>query len=229
MKARVLSELNDLLDREFAWRLKELTTVNSSIKSSAPLAKPMLIRCATALLYAHWEGFIKNASEAYLYFVSCRKLPCSQLNKAFVALTIRSKLVELESSTISEKHNNLVDFLLNDLNSTAHLPFRGIIKTKSNLNSTQFKNIVFTLGLDYSLYELKEHLLDAQLLAWRNNIAHGQELYPKESDFDTLFREVLQMIREFKDQIANAASLKLYCKENILIKKSASPLNVNSA
>jgi hypothetical protein len=73
---------------------------------------------------------------------------------------------------------------------------------------------VICLGLDYSIYELKEQLIDAQLLAWRNSIAHGQELYPKEADFDILFREVLNIIRNFKDQVSNAAALKLYRREN---------------
>jgi len=213
MKARDLNELLDLLDREFAWRFKELTTINSNIRSSPKVGKPMLIRCATALLYAHWEGFIKNVAEAYLYHVSIRRLRYSELSKAFIALSIRSKLLDLEAITQSEKHQDIVEFLLSDLNTTANIPVQGIIKTKSNLNSNLFRDIVFTLGLDYSNFELKEHLIDTQLLAWRNSIAHGQWLYPKESDFDVLFREVLGIIRHFKDQVSNAAALKLYRRE----------------
>jgi hypothetical protein len=94
------------------------------------------------------------------------------------------------------------------------------IKTKSNLNSLLFRDIVFTLGLDYSIYELKEQLIDAQLLAWRNSIAHGQGLYPKEADFDILFREVLEIIRNFKEQVSNAAAQRLYRRENALQKGS---------
>lgn len=215
MKARDLNGLLDSLDREFAWRFKELTTINSNIKASPPLAKPMLIRCATALLYAHWEGFIKNAAEAYLHYVSIRKLRYYELSKAFIALSIRSKLLNLEANTLSEKHQSIVEFLLADLSDTANIPVQGIIKTKSNLNSILFRDIVFTLGLDYSNYELKEQLIDAQLLASRNSIAHGQWLYLKETDFDILFHEMLKIIRNFKDQVSNAAALKLYRRERL--------------
>ena len=189
---------------------KELMTLRSNIKASSALAKPMLIRCATALLYAHWEGCIKNVAEAYLYYVSVRKLRHSELSKAFIALSIRSKLLALETNALSEKHQSIVEFLLAELGNAARIPVQGIIKTKSNLNSLLFKEIVCTLGLDYSNYELKEQLIDTQLLSWRNSIAHGQGLYPNEAEFDILYREVLEMIRNFKDQVSNAAALKLY-------------------
>ena len=121
MKARDLNELLDLLDSEFSWRFKELTTLKGKIKSSPPLTKPLLIRCATALLYAHWEGFIKNASEAYLYYVSIRRLRHSELSKAFIALSIRLKLLELESNSLPEKHQSIVAFFLDNLNSTYNI------------------------------------------------------------------------------------------------------------
>lgn len=213
MKARDLTEFLDALDDEFAWRFKELTTLNSNIKTSPPVTKPMLIRCATALLYAHWEGFIKNVAEAYLHYVAIRKLQYSELSKAFIALSIRSKLLDLETDTHAEKHQSIVEFLLYDLDTRAKIPIQGTIKTKSNLNSLLFRDIVFTLGLNYSYYELKEQLIDAKLLNWRNSIAHGQGLCPKEADFDILFREILDILRKFKDQVSNAAAQKSYRRE----------------
>jgi len=70
--------------------------------------------------------------------------------------------------------------------------------------------MTLTLGLDYAPYELKENLLDAQLLYLRNNIAHGKGLCPTEGEFESLFAEVLGLLRCFKNQIENAAALRLY-------------------
>lgn len=76
MKIRTLGQLQDALDSEMSWRLKEIADLKSNVKSTSGLARSTLIRAGTALLYAHWEGFIKAASSAYVLFL-----------KAFIPLT----------------------------------------------------------------------------------------------------------------------------------------------
>ncbi|RYF60728.1 MAG: hypothetical protein EOO27_04715, partial [Comamonadaceae bacterium] len=63
-----LSQLQDALDNELGWRKKEISAfrVASSINGREA---SFYIRAGVALLYAHWEGFIKNSSEHYLNFV----------------------------------------------------------------------------------------------------------------------------------------------------------------
>ena len=60
---------------------------------------------------------------------------------------------------------------------------------------------------------MKENLIDKQLLDWRNKIAHGKSLFPSESDFKVLYDEMSLLLRNFKDQLANAVVLKTYLKE----------------
>lgn len=66
--------------------------------------------------------------------------------------------------------------------------------------------------LDYAPFELKENLIDQQLLDWRNKIAHGRSLFPSEDDFKVLYDEVSLLLRNFKDQLENAVALKTYLK-----------------
>lgn len=75
MKIRTLNDLQDMIDAEMAWRKKELYALKSNIQSSRAFAKETALRSGIALLYAHWEGAIKNIAYYYLIFVSYQKIP----------------------------------------------------------------------------------------------------------------------------------------------------------
>jgi hypothetical protein len=64
---------------------------------------------------------------------------------------------------------------------------------------------VHVLGLDYSPYELKEKLIDRDLLRTRNEIAHGQYLWVGASEFETIYEEVKNLLELFHNQISNGA------------------------
>jgi hypothetical protein len=102
--------------------------------------------------------------------------------------------------------------ILSGLTGHARIPIEGVADTGANLNSTRLKRIVLTLGLDYSAYELKEHLIDEKLLNWRNKVAHGKGLYPDEGEFSDLYQEITGLIRHFKDQVQNAAMLRSFVR-----------------
>jgi hypothetical protein len=212
MKARTEAEVLQLLDEEFAWRRKELSTIRADVGSAAVNSRPVRLRAGTALLYAHWEGFVRAASEAYVEFVARRRLQYRQLCPGLLTLALRTRLNALISTDDASAHLAFVDFVLGDLASHARLPKLGAIKTGANLNSQRLKVIVLTLGLDYTPFELKENLIDQQLLNWRNRIAHGRLLLPTEDDFEELYQEISALLRNFKDQIANAVALKGYLR-----------------
>jgi hypothetical protein len=94
---------------------------------------------------------------------------------------------------------------------------RSIIKTQSNLNSVILKEILSTIGIDYSQYELKEKFIDSQLLNIRNTVAHGQDLDLNNTDFEELYREVTNLMVTFKNDVLNGAYLSIYKR------KSSSP------
>lgn len=215
MKIRSIEELEQCLDDDFAWRRKELTTVFTNLQSSKYLQIKTNLRVGVVMLYAHWEGFIKNAAEFYLVYVSTKRLNYSELSNNFIALSLKIKLTEFSQTNKYTVHTEMVSFLLGDLNKRAQIPTENIIKTQSNLNSNILREILSAIGVDYSHYELKEKLIDSQLLKIRNTVAHGQDFEIDIPEFTLLYTEITNLMTRFKNDLSNSATLKTYMRQNI--------------
>lgn len=216
MKIRTIEELQNRLDDDFAWRRKELTVIYTNVSSSKQNQLNTNIRIGVVMLYAHWEGFIKNAAELYLIYVSSKKLTYNELKNNFIAVSLKAKLTVFEETNKNTIHTELVDFLLGNLNIRAQIPTENIIKTQSNLNSNILREILSIIGLDYSQYELKEKFIDSQLLNIRNSIAHGQNPNINEIGFAELYKEITDLMNSIKNEIGNNAALTNYKKTNIV-------------
>ena len=212
MKIRTSEDLQTELDEDFAWRRKELTVILTNVKSSKPLQINTNIRIGVVMLYAHWEGFIKNAAEYYLIFVACKKLKISELSNNLVAVSLKDKLIEFEETNKNTIHTQLISYLLGDLSERALIPTSNIIKTQSNLNYNILKEILSIVGIDYVQYELKEKYIDNQLLRIRNSVAHGQNPDINEKDFYGLYDEITTLMTSIKNDISNNAALSKYKK-----------------
>ena len=211
MKIRTVGQLNETLSDELAWRKKELSTLKllAEEKNNAAGKRDTLIRSGVALLHAHWEGFIKAASVAYLEFVAAQRLKYNELAPNFVALGMRAELNEAGAAFKSEIHNRVADFFINRLSEESNIPYNDVIRT-SNLNAMELKNIVAMLGLDYTPFEPKENLLDEQLLKSRNNIAHGAYLRIDLQEYVEVQIQVIEMMDLFRNFIENAALMESY-------------------
>jgi len=212
MKIRTADNFIDTLDKEIAWRKKELTYLRSNVKEGSANFKTHL-RSAIVMLYAHWEGFIKNSCELYVSFIREKGLKYDELSENFIALALKQNLKEFEQTNKSTIHCKMVDLLLNNLNQKANIPNTEIIKTGSNLNSNILKEILTTVGIDYTEYELKNNLLDSKLLRNRNSIAHGEYVELKELDFNELYTEITKMMDDVKTKLSNAVVLESYKKK----------------
>lgn len=207
MTIRTLEQLSDYLDSELAWRKKELASLKALIdqSSSAGSRRETLLRSGVAILYAHWEGFIKSAANAYVEYVSRQQLTYAELTSNFVAVGIRALLTRAAQSKKARDHNELVTFLRTQMSARSSIPFRAAIDARSNLNSAVFRDIVERLGLDYGPYETKENLIDKSLVERRNTVAHGHFMLIDASSFGELLSEVLSIIELFRNQIDNSA------------------------
>src|SRR5215211_112770 len=85
MAIRTIEEIQDALDGTLSWRRTEIRALVSAFTSAerssagSPLSRALARGCAT-LIYAHWEGFVKDALQFYAEFLSRRRLKYRELS-----------------------------------------------------------------------------------------------------------------------------------------------------
>lgn len=209
-KVRTSIELQDLLDREFAWRIKEISDLRSAVRAAAAGSERTLIRAGIAMLYAHWEGFVKTASELYLAFLTAQGVPYGKLQRCYIAFGMKGRISQMAQAKKPQAAREVVDFLLDSLGQPARIAARGAIDTESNLRSHVFSAIAGWLGIDASIYETKYTFIDNSLCDRRNSIAHGEFLDVGLKEYVELSDTVIGLIRGFKTDLENMVTLKSY-------------------
>lgn len=206
---RTLIQLQDALDSEMSWRIKEIGAFKVASKSGSP-EKKFFIRAGVALVYAHWEGFIKTSSEKYLNFVHNRGHRYCELKSCFAVFGLKSKLQMLATSRKSSPNIEAFDFILSEMEQPAYMQMSSAIDTESNLTSKVFTNIATSLDIDMERYTTKFNLIDESLVNRRNKVAHGEYMDLGGREFGELVDEILQLMRDYKTDLLNAASTEAY-------------------
>jgi len=212
MKIRSTYELVTYLDNALSWRKHELTTIFLNLDNCRrEHLKATLARSAVPILYAHWEGFTKDAAVAYLEFVSRQKLRYCDLNTNFVATSCRSTIKEVAVSRQTHLYTQLVDFFIFNQTERARFPGESVVDTESNLSSPVLKNILFTLGIPFDNYwQGKILLIDGSLLYLRNRIAHGEREEVSTATYRELHGFVVDALDYLKRTIEVFALNQLY-------------------
>jgi hypothetical protein len=209
---RTSDMLLDFLDGEMAWRIKEIHQFKVAVETANGKNVDAHVRAGVAMLYAHWEGFIKSASNAYVNYLSHKAPRNSELKPCFVAMGMKAKISASQVSSKATASVEVVDFLLAEMDKPVQLPKTPSITAESNLSSSVFANIVLWIGIDSGPYETRFPLIDATLLDSRNRIAHGEFLSITPDRFVKLVEEILEMLRWFKTDIENAAVEKKFLR-----------------
>lgn len=213
MKIRTINELQDAIDREMAWRKRELFAIKANISQARSFAKDTALRSGITLLYAHWEGSVKNISSYYLSYVSNLCLPYNKLKNNFLAISIKERLKQFEETGKTTLQTSIINEIFESLDKKSSIPQEGIIKTNSNLNSQIFMEIMATIGLNSAQYESSYNLLDEVLLNMRNKIAHGERIESLSLDekrYNEIHEKILFLMNVFATQVSNAAAMKEY-------------------
>lgn len=213
MKIRSLEKLQNLLDSDLAWRKKELIDLKLLIHTGD---NPTFRRAGFALLSAHFEGFIKFAANMYVVYVSSQKLPLSELTNNFLPFYFSGDFKSLLSTNkVSVQTRFINKLMLGYSNEKFNIPYtvdNPTIKTEGNPTSLVLKEILLSVGLDYSAYETKNNYIDSDLLSNRHSIVHGEKAHISIEEWDTTLQNILIIINMINDQIMDAAISKKYLK-----------------
>ncbi|WP_095081751.1 MAE_28990/MAE_18760 family HEPN-like nuclease [Mesorhizobium sophorae] len=215
-KLRTLTHLQEALDSEMAWRIREISTFRLASKREGA-EQQALIRAGVAMVYAHWEGFIKAASEHYLNFVNHQGHRYRELKTCFVVFGLKNRLALLADSRKSKSSIEALEFVFSEMEKPAKMALGSAINTESNLTSSVFSNIAQSIDIAIDQYETKFKLIDESLVNRRNSIAHGEYLDLKSAQFINLVDEVLMLMRLYKNDLQNAATQASYKRQTAAI------------
>lgn len=205
-KIRTVEALDEAIDSEIYWRKQELTTTLQLVKQSRGPAQRANLRAGVVILYAHWEGWVKNVAQFYIRYVNSRAYSYDQLSAAFLGTALKSKINSAQDASKSLPHTTFAKFIQTELSSRAALS-TDLVRTESNLSSVVFNDIVDRLGLPKrDLYASREKMIDVELVGRRNTIAHGEYLNLGPDDFEALRDGTLTLLSLFTDDVRNAAS-----------------------
>jgi hypothetical protein len=207
---RTLDILLENVSEEWIWRVKELDGFKSALeRTKEESIKSSLIRAGITLLYAHWEGFVKECSYNYYNFVTKKGLRLKDLSDSFVAISMREKLNELIDSKKIVKQSRAISILFQEFEKKGMFPNNIPLKT-SNLNFDVFEEYCTLLGIETLPFETKRHFVNTRLVDNRNTIAHGKFLTIRESDFKEIFKITMDLMKSFKVSIETSATLSAF-------------------
>lgn len=211
MAIHTLEELESSLTEDLKWRKQEMFVFEHLLAQAREHETPSLLRAGLALIYAHWEGFIKTAGSYYLEYISRQKLKLGELRPEIAAVALRSSIEKLAIEKSSEAHGALVTTLWEDGGKDANLPYdKTTIRTRANLKFQVFESIMYSLGLDAARHATQQLLIDERLLGFRNEIAHGRREYVNSQDWVAARNSIELILNDVRTQIANAAALSEY-------------------
>jgi len=202
-KTYKLEDLLRLIDEDYAWRRKELHLIKSLIPSSETPKQRASLRYSVPLLYAHWEGFVKKASELYLEFVAKKFHKHNELKSQFIALSLLKKVSKLKIKDIREKVET-INFLINEFDKPSNILTKNIIRTRSNLKYEIFREILFVIDIDEEIFSSNASLIN-DLVDARNHIAHGNYLRVEYHTYNSMHTDVMSLMETFKTEVENAA------------------------
>ena len=176
-----------------------------------PLEAPV-VRMAIPIIYAEWEGYVKEVCQLYLEHVEASVGSCSELAAAMLGYLWTPVLRPLRGGLNLDRKKAVAETALHAL--TGPVGFSDTekgIDTKSNLNFAVLETIAGSLCLDITpLLHWKTHL--NALVYLRNNIAHGaRPQVLKYPDFDQRASETLALMEGFERVIISGVRDRAFC------------------
>lgn len=199
------------LNQDFNWRLKEISSLKTSIIRSSTVDKPVLLRSIVTIIYAHWEGHVKFCANKYFEHITLKKLPFENLSKQIYRNYFLPRLAEVANSNMSVFQKcDLIDLIIDSLDKRFSRINQNLIDTGSNLNISVLQKICLICDVDFKSFADDEDFIDRIILKRRNSIAHGEETYIDVDELDEIAAKSIDLMRRFRDELQNNVALQKY-------------------
>lgn len=210
-KPRTPVQLIAVLDRELSWRRTDLVFALRLVQRSGGSEVDSAVRAAVPLLYAHWEGFVKKAACHYGDFLSAQRLRFGDVVLSLSGMRAQSYVSSLgdikkriyAASELLQSIREIEDERVS-ISVSSHIDRMG------NLNHDMLMQIVKFFDLPSHKYETLGPLLDEALLNHRNKIAHGEFLDVGPGRYESMHRDIVHLLEQFKADVEDAAVTKSY-------------------
>lgn len=211
MSRSLAAKLGSKLDRELAWRKKELITIYFDVPDddSTPLAKAKC-RQAIVILYSHWEGFAKNAFKLYLTEIASARPNPRTLRAELLGLCFRKQIKAAAARRVAHDIGKCMKAVTDPLANLPRVPKNGVVQTRSNLSGAVLREILENLGLNPSQYSTYEADPIHVLLNSRNKVAHGDGIPIPVESYKRIHRSMLNLMDELRSYLEDELAASSY-------------------
>lgn len=173
------------MSADLDWREGELATIKLLLLSAArsDIQKQVLLRAAWALLYAHFEGYVKFCLTVFYDEVAKKKIPRSELPPSTLAFCLSEWIKQLRQQSKMQVVDQVKLYHTDLAGTSADFPE---VDTKSNLWPVVLKELLESADISLPSINLHERKLST-LVARRNSIAHGEKNFIAEISYYLTF------------------------------------------
>lgn len=205
----VLEEITINLDL----RRLEITNLHRVVQSYVGKSlESTAVRMAIPILYANWEGYVKEVCQLYLEYIENSGIKVGELRADLLGYLWTSALKPLINGLNFANKKAIAEIALTCMEQKVRFQeSERIINTKSNLNFDVLEDIADHLCLDISnLLPLKQHI--NALVHIRNNIAHGARPHTLDhTNFDEHAVSVIGIMEAFEKSLIRALEARTFC------------------
>lgn len=175
----------DDISRDLDWREAEIASMRLllSRKDISSKQVEVLLRAAWALLYAHYEGFVKYCLTLFYEEISRRSVKCAVLPNATQVFALAKVLKQIRTMPLVNMITEVSNFKDLHLDSLASFPE---VDTDSNLWPETLVALLVSADLESQIVNNNRSKLTT-LVARRNEIAHGQKNFIAEFKYYLTF------------------------------------------
>lgn len=161
----------EIISQDLDWREAELGSLKLLLArgDTSGHQKVVLLRACWALLYAHYEGFVKNSLTIFFDHARVSINNCGSLPVLTRLFALDAKLREMRSLPGPDLLDQIENFML--INHAVRPTFPDV-DTKSNLWPNVLQELLDAADIQLSALST-HHLKIKTLVAKRNKIAHG--------------------------------------------------------